>query len=374
MMLLVLPAACTNGGDAADATDVVIAASLELTGSGATLGVAYERALRLEVDQINAGGTLGRRHLRLTVSDNRTESATTQTQVTRFAADPAVTAVITGSCTDCEGAVAKTVEDHGVPLITLAPAVQASTVLENQKYIFKLSPNAADDSLALANEISRAGAHTIGLLAPDDAYGKSGRAAMQIAMGKVGIPIIATADFRPGDTDLSKPVGAVLAARPEAIVVWAFPTQAGMAATAIHDAGYKGKLFLDASAAGDLFPGSSTVSDGTSMVFISTLAIDDVIATTPAKAARKQWFEDYTSRYGMYQGQSSFAADAVQLISDAVVKAGSVDRAAIRGQLETVRTDGLSGPIRITPNNHSGLMPQALTVLVARNGRWRLLG
>jgi branched-chain amino acid transport system substrate-binding protein len=41
--------------------------------------------------------------------------------------------------------------------------------------------------------------------------------------------------------------------------------------------------------------------------------------------------------------------------------------------LETSQTDGLAGPIRLTPDNHSGLMPQALTLLVARSGRWRLL-
>ena len=39
------------------------------------------------------------------------------------------------------------------------------------------------------------------------------------------------------------------------------------------------------------------------MVFTQILAIDDVIATTPAKAARKQWFRDYTSRYGSYSGR-----------------------------------------------------------------------
>ena len=110
------------------------------------------------------------------------------------------------------------------------------------------------------------------------------------------------------------------------------------------------------------------------MVYVPTLAIDDVIATTPAKAARKRWFEDYTSRYGVYQGPASFAADAVRLIADAVGRSGSTERAALRNRLETTRIEGLSGPIRITPNNHSGLMPQALTMLVARNGRWRLLG
>lgn len=47
------------------------------------------------------------------------------------------------------------------------------------------------------------------------------------------------------------------------------------------------------------------------------MVIDDVIATTPAKAARRQWFQDYTARFGSYNGSSSFAADAVQLIADA---------------------------------------------------------
>ena len=107
------------------------------------------------------------------------------------------------------------------------------------------------------------------------------------------------------------------------------------------------------------------------MVFTQTLAIDDVIATTPAKATRKQWFRDYTSRYGTYSGVASLAADAVDLIADAVARVGT-DQNALRDQIETAQRDGLSGAIRITPDNHSGLMPQALTLLVARSGRWRL--
>ena len=375
MMLLGLTAACTNGGDPADATDVVIAASLELTGSGATLGVEYEHALKLEVDQINASGVLGRRHLRLTELDNRTESATALTQVTRFVSDPSVTAVITGSCADCEAAVAKVVADHKVPMITLAPAVQLSAVTDSQKYIFKLGPNSTDDATALAAELVRNGMRTVGVLAPSDAYGRDGRDAMAAAMRKANITITVNGEFGPGDTDLSKAATPVGAARPDAVVVWAFPTQAGMAATALHDAGYKGKVYLDASAAGDLFlEGTAAAEDGANLVFVPTFAIDDVIATTPAKAVRKQWFEDYTARYGVYQGQASFAADAAQLVSDAVIQAGTVDRAAVRTALETTRTEGLSGPLRMTPDNHSGLMPQALTVLVARSGRWRLLG
>ncbi len=96
--------------------------------------------------------------------------------------------------------------------------------------------------------------------------------------------------------------------------------------------------------------------------------------TTPAKAARRQFFEDYTARYGAYHGQASFAADALNLVATASSRAGTTNRVPVRNVLESIETDGLSGPLRLTPQNHSGLMPQALEVLVAKGGRWRLLG
>ncbi|GAB3798445.1 hypothetical protein GCM10027605_10060 [Micromonospora zhanjiangensis] len=168
--------------------------------------------------------------------------------------------------------------------------------------------------------------------------------------------------------------------KPAALVVWA-PTEPTLAAAAAAQAaGFQGPLYFDSSAAGDLFlpaEAAKAVNNAT-MVFTQTMVIDDVIATTPAKAARKQWFRDYTARYGGYHGYSSFAADALQLVVDAVVKAGGTSgagsRDAVRDIMETTQFDGLSGPIRMTPDNHSGLMPQALTTLVARGGRWRLSG
>ncbi|MBN1174652.1 MAG: ABC transporter substrate-binding protein [Micromonosporaceae bacterium] len=375
LLLLVLTAACTTSSDAASDADVVLAASLELTGSGQALGVAYERALKLEVDRVNSDGSLKNRRLRLTISDNRTESATALTQVTRFSADPEVTAVITGACGECATAVTKLVEDRKVPLIALAPGLPVVGTAQTGKYMFKIGLNARDTAAALTNELVRSGVRTVALLSPDDAYGKDGHEAMSASATKAGITIAASADFHPDETDFSAPAAAVVGADPDAVVVWAFPTQAALVATALRAAKYQGKIFLDGAAAGDLFLSeTTTIADGSTMVFVPTLAIDDVIATTPAKAERRQWFEDYTSRYGVYQGASSFAADAVRLVVDAVNQAGSTDRTSVRNRLETMRTDGLSGPIRMAPNNHSGLMPQALTMVVARNGRWRLLG
>ena len=107
------------------------------------------------------------------------------------------------------------------------------------------------------------------------------------------------------------------------------------------------------------------------MIFTETLVIDNVIATSPAKAARQTWFNDYTAKAGTYHAYSSFAADAVQIIVEAINQFDSTDRLAVRDAIEGTQIDGLSGPIRIRVENHSGLSPQALVTVVAQGDRWR---
>jgi branched-chain amino acid transport system substrate-binding protein len=379
--LLLIATACTpSESTSADKTDIVIAASLELTGSNADVGHAYENAVRLKVDQINASGAAHQRRLVLRVRDNRGDAELATNQIAEFGADPSVTSIITGWCSECVMNAASVVNERAVPTFALAPASKVSTPIAERKFLFKIAPNVDHDAAALYGELSQLNPPitSLGLLASSDAYGVDARDAMLHQMEQSKIKIAPVAQFKPTDNDLGPPARVIMLAKPipEAVVVLAFPNQAAMAINALRVAGYKGRIFLDASAAGPLFLPSTvaTAAENTHLVFTPTLAIDDLIATTPANAARKQWFRDYTARYGSYYAQASFAADAVQLISDAVVRAGSAtNRAAIRDAAEAVQFDGLSGPIRMAPDNHSGLMPQSLTMLVARGGRWRLV-
>jgi branched-chain amino acid transport system substrate-binding protein len=364
---------CDTGSAGAAKADIVIAADLELSGALAEIGTAYDRALRLKIDQLNESGTLGGRKIRYQPKDNRSDKALSLSNITEFANDPSVTAIVGGACTGCIPAADKAIKDKRVPTISLSPAGQQPNAAN--PYLFKIAPNAIDDAAAITAELGRNGVKKVGLLTTDDEYGHEGRTVMENELDEdSGITITAKAQFKSTDTDVNEPVRDVLDSKPDALVVWAFSNQAQAVATSARQADFTGRLFFDAAAAGDLFlPGaSSKATDETTLIFTQTIAIDDVIATTPAKAARKQWFRDYTARYGTYFGPASFAADAVQLVVNAVQQAGGTDRTALRSVLETTQMDGLSGPIRITPDNHSGLMPQALTALVATSGRWHL--
>ncbi|GAB2625920.1 branched-chain amino acid ABC transporter [Paractinoplanes abujensis] len=368
-MLLAGAAGCTSDDDAPDGAEVVVIAA-DLNNS--SVDTAYARALQLRVDQINASGQLGDRELRLVTKDNRNDPAASMRNITSFADDPTVAAVVSGSCDDCVVGAAKTINDKAIPTIALSASDAVTTPVSERQYVFKLGPNSKDSTAALVNELVRQRIRTISVLYTTDLYGRGANIALNNALPE-SITVKAVRSVKPGASDIAQSVGTLTDAAPQALVVLTPPDLAQLAARDARAAGFSGRVYLDAAAAGDLFIPREAVAatNNATMVFTQILAIDDVIATTPAKSSRKQWFRDYTSRYGSYSGVASFAADAADLIADAVARVGA-DRPRIREIIETSQVDGLSGPIRLTPDNHSGLMPQALTLLVARSGRWRL--
>ncbi|WP_434741715.1 ABC transporter substrate-binding protein [Micromonospora sp. SH-82] len=370
---------CQFGAAEEDTSPIVIGADLELSGASAPVGQAYQRALELKVEQLNASGALNGRRIELRIKDNRSDAAESLRNVGEFGNDSGISAVVMGGCNECAVGAVRTINERRVPTIALAASSEVVNPVVDRRYVFQLAPGAGASASVLVDELQRARNRTVAVLHSDDSYGREGLAALRRELTKANIELQRRIAIGSTVTDLAQPVQQLVSGGPDAVVLWTNAEQATIAANAAQQADFDGNLYFDAVAGGELFLGGSGRANARStLVFTQTMAIDDVIATTPAKAARRQWFQDYTARYGSYHGFSSFAADAVQLIADAELRrsgpAGQVDRDGIRDVLETAQLDGLSGPIRITPDNHSALMPQALTTLVARGGRWRLAG
>lgn len=370
-LLLTGLAGCGSGDRAGSGGTFVIGADLD---NSSVADAAYARALQLRIDQVNASGRLGNRKLALRTQDNRSDPTSSLRDISAFGDDASVVAVVTGQCDECTVGAAKTIDDKQIPTIALAPSDEVASPVSERRYLFKLGPNPADSTAALVAELARAHTREAAIVYADDLYGRGSQHALDAELTKAAIKVKASRSVKPTATDISQTIGTLTGSNPDALLVLTGPDQAGSAATSAQAAHYAGHLYFDAAAASDQFidQAAAPAMNNAEMVFTQTLAIDDVIATTPAKAARKQWFRDYTSRYGDYSGVAAFAADAVDLVADAVARAGG-DRGRIRDILETSQIDGLGGPIRFTPNSHSGLMPQALTMLVARSGRWRLV-
>ena len=379
--LLAAATGCSLNAGAAKQTDIVIGADLASTSPTDT---AYTSALQLMVQQVNASGQLGNRQLVLRIEDNHLDPTASLSNVSGLAADPAVAAIVLGSCGECLALSAKTIDEQKVPTIALAAADLRRIPAAGQHWIFKLGPNATDDAAAMRAELRRSGLRRIAVLYADDAAGTDAFAALTSNAGlraaHLGLSATRKIKAATGDqltnksvADLKRAVRTLAATRPDAMVLLTGPDQANRAAIAARAAGFHGRLLLDAPAAGDLFLSTEAAGalDGARLVFAKALGIDDAIATAPAATAQREWLSDVTAANGDFNGSTLFAADAASLLARAVASAGG-DRGGIREALETSVIDGLSGPIRLTATNHSGLQAPALTVLVARGGRWRL--
>jgi len=375
-VLLLSAGACSGPQRAGDTSPIIIGADLELSGANAAVGSTFARALQLRVDQLNALGGIDGRPISLETKDNRSDPKVSLANINAFAAESDIAGVIIGACAQCVTDVAKTIDDKQLPTVTLAPATGVVRPVADRRYVFKLGPNAADSATVLAGLLRDEGIRTAALLSTDDVNGADAVAALTAQTSRASVNLVSRQTFRPTDTDLSQPVHNALTKNPAALVVSAFPAQAALVARTARDAGYNGRLFFDATAAGDLFldGDAAAAAEGAIMVAPQTLVIGDVVATTPAKTARKRWFDDYTSKFGGFSGYSTYAADAIQLLVDAVHIADGPKHRKMRDVMEDSAFDGLCGQVRFTPDNHSGLRPQSLTSVVARSGRWRLLG
>jgi branched-chain amino acid transport system substrate-binding protein len=363
--------ACSSDGPAGSSDTLVIGADLD---NSSVVDIAYARALQLRIDQVNASGQLGDKKLSLRTQDNRSDPTSSLRNISTFGDDKSVVAVVAGDCDECAVGAAKTINDKKLPTIVLAPSDEVASPVTQRRYMFKLGPNSADSTAALVAELTRIRTtKNVAIVYSDDLYGRGSEKSLTAELSKTTVKLQSSLSIKPTASDISQTIGTLTDGKPDALIVLTGPDQAQLAATSAKAADFKGHLYFDAAAASNQFiaPNAVDATDNASMIFTQTLAIDDVIATTPAKASRKQWFRDYTSRYGDYSGVAAFAADAVDLIAGAVARVGG-DRDRIRDILETSQIDGLSGPIRFTPDSHSGLMPQALIMLVARSGRWRL--
>jgi branched-chain amino acid transport system substrate-binding protein len=359
------------------AEEVAIGADLELCGQEAAIGLVYKQALDLKVAQINEEGRLGNRKLTLVPRDNRSEPATSATNITTLAADKRVKALITGVCDECVVGAAKAINDAKIPTIALAHPGNVAEPVAERKYIFKLATNAVDDATVLVSELEQSGLKKIAVVYSSDQFGKEQFEAVKSKIvrggGSVG-SIVFEEVAGPEPEKQAALAGRLVKAKADATVILSYAPVSGQLAKSVRDAGFAGRILFGSAAADNLFLGGDTATamNGAGMVFTPTLVSDGIIATSPAKANRAAWFRDYLSKFGTYGANASFAADAVDLIVEAIIGTDSTERDTLRATIETARMDGLSGPIRLTPSNHSALMPQAVVLLVAANGRWQL--
>lgn len=336
------------------------------TGSGSQLGVGELQGARLAADTLNAKGGVRGRMIELVTADDQTTPVQAVLQARRMIGnvDAIIGPTLAASC----NAVTPLAESSRTVTYCLSPGIKPKP----GGYVWSASASTKDLSERILRYWQAGGIGRIGLLHSTDASGDEGAASVHAAAALLpGTDVVAEGSFEPGAVSVTSQLQAVLAARPQALVVWSTGAAAAVAIKAVA------QLALDlpvATTNGNLtYAFLRRIADYTPKTLLIPATQDfwwqQSDRPAPAPELEASYHRDFQARYGV---QPDFGPgvgyDAVLLLADALAH-GSGDPRTLKEDLERrPAVVGVAGTYRFGPAERRGLGIADVAMVRVANG------
>jgi len=374
-LLASLAAMLLSAGAAIAQEPIRIGAFLAVTGGAAFLGDPEQKTLELYVEKLNAAGGLLGRKLQLLSYDSAGDAEKARTFVKRLIEQDKVDVIVGGSTTGETMAVVPLVEAAGVPFISLAGAV---VIVEPvKKWVFKTPHTDRMACERIFLDMRTRNIERIGLISGAGGFDKSMRAECLKVAPAHKIQVVADEAYGGGDTDMTAQltkikntagVQAVLNAgfgQGPAIVTKNF-RQLAMNVPLYQSHGVASKEFI--KLAGD-------AAEGVRLPAAALLVAETLPDSDPQKKVVVGYSREYTARFK--SDVSTFgghAYDGLMLAAEAIRRAGSTNKEAVRSALESIKGYvGTGGVVNMSAQDHMGLDVSAFRMLEVSKGNWVLV-
>lgn len=367
LLVVLLFSLCTTDWLAAAQTlpPVVIGLTAEFGVQGSHAAQSIEKGIALAIDEINAaGGVLGGRPLKLETRDDRGVPARGVDNFADFARQSDVVAVFCGRFSPVALEIAPLASKLGLPLLDPWSAADDITKARSGEpnYAFRLS---LTDSWAIETMLEHArarGIKQIAMFVPNTAWGRSSEAAMLAYASRHRDLRHEVFWYNWGDTDFSERLAQAHARGAQAILTVTnefegLPIVKQMAALPAAQRlpiiSHWGLL------GGDFGAAARPYLEQIDFTVVHTFSFSDPLSAK-AQAVAAGVKRLYGMDVSQMRAQVGFAHayDMTHLLAQAIQKAGSTNRAAIRSALE--RLDAFDGLVRryakpFTPARHDAL-------------------
>ncbi len=316
--------------------EVVIGHIHPLSGFLAFDGKELENGVKLAVKEINeAGGikSLGGAKLKLLAADSEGKPDVAIREVERLYKSGAV--AITGCYQSSVTLVATQIaEKFKIPFV-VSVAVADKITARGFKYTFRIQPNAeqmasqAVKHLAEIIQASGSSAKTIAYLHDNTAFGKPLSAHVANFAPKYGLKVIEDVPYSPRAADVSTEVGKIKAAGADIILDTGYFGDGVRVYKTMMDLRVKAQAIM--GCANGAFSHPKFIKE---LGSITENVMDGNYRANPLSPLTKKAFANYKATYGNEMGASTvFSYQATYVIADAIERAGSTDRTAIRDAL-----------------------------------------
>jgi branched-chain amino acid transport system substrate-binding protein len=354
--------------------EITIGITLTTTGPGAALGIPERNALDFVTKEI-AGVPL-----KVIVLDDGGDPTNATTNARRFVTESKADIIMGSSTTPPTIAVSNVANEAGIPHIGLSP--------------FPITPERAKWSVTMPQPIPIMGkvlyehmkAHnikTVGYIGYSDSYGDLWFNDFKAQGMPMGLTLVDEERFARPDTSVAGQVLKLVAANPDAILVGASGTAAGLPQTALRERGYKGLIYQTHGAASmDFIRIAGPAAEGVLMASGPVMDPEDQPDSALTKKPGLTLDKAYEAKYGA-SSRSQFAGHSYDafLVLERIIpvalktaKPGTVEfREAIRQALISERDIAASqGVYNFTDKDRYGLDDRSRILLTVKDGKYVL--
>jgi branched-chain amino acid transport system substrate-binding protein len=363
LALVLLVSACGGGSPAAPTVSGTGPIRIALMGifSGSSYVPGSDNAFKLAVDEINAAGGVGGRQIEYKEFDT---NITPQGAVnaTALALQYQPSAFVGYSISAGLKASIDAVNSANVPVIQTTLASLTSPKSLGSDLTFRMYGATAQFAAAADGYLfDTLGVKRMMIVNTADSAPTEGASYIQTDADKGGVTTMHRS-VSPAVTDLTEPVLAAKAMNAQAIWEWGYGTTDALITKTAAANGYTGNIMT--------FSAGSAARTG---LIPTSLLTDKVNAVNPCApyvlqtAEAKKFVAAYKAKYGTDVNDSVSATwyDAVYLLKDAMLSAGSSDPKAIAAKLKTVDHKGICGEEKADANHN---LIHSIQILKYTNG------
>lgn len=349
--------AAAAGGDG----EIVVGEYGSLTGGQATFGQSTHNGIMLAVDEINAGGGVNGRKIRIITEDDQSKAEEAANAVTKLISQNNVVAVLGEVASSSSLAAAPICQSNKVPMIT--PSSTNEKVTQVGDYIFRMCFIDPYQGEAMANYLSnQVGMKRAAVLIDVKSDYSTGLAAnFERVFRANGGQIVGKQSYAQGDSDFRSQLTTLKAANPEVIFVPGYYNDIGQIAIQARDLGMTQPL-----AGGDGWESPKLIEIGGKALegsfYSNHYHVDD-----PSPSVR-EFVQKYQERYGAKPDSlAALAYDSARVLAQAIRTAGTTEGPKLRDAIAATKNfPGVTGNITLGPDRNP--IGKKLVVLEIRNG------
>jgi len=356
----------------AQSNEIVIGISITTTGPAAALGIPERNSLDFVAKEI-AGVPL-----KVIVLDDGGDPTAATTNARRFVTESKADIIMGSSITPATIAVSTVANEAGIPHLGLAPF---PITPERMKWSVAMPQPIPIVGKVMYDHMKKNNIKTVGYIGYSDSYGDLWINDLKNQAVPMGMTIVAEERFARTDTSVTGQALKLVATNPDAILIGASGTAAGLPQIALRERGYKGLIYQTHGAASMDFiriagPAAEGVIMASGPVMSPESQPDSALTKKPGLALNAA----YEAKYGA-NSRSQFAGhsyDAFEVLKRIVpvalktAKPGTPEfrealRQALLSEKDIAATQGV---YNFTEKDRYGLDDRSRIILTVKDGKY----